>query len=411
MRNAYFPGNSSSLAEDTHRIKIYPWMLIASGALVVLVVVVCARLAFGIILPFMRVSLGLSYQQAGTLGTTSALGYLVMLLIVGRFASRHGARLSVMVGILFTIAGFTGLAFFSDYRILLALMVLLGIGTAFSYTPVISLLATWFPERRGTVIGLANSGVGIGILLAGELIPFLQTFYGDNGWRLAWTTFSLTAVLAFCGVLVFIRNPPSTKFSSTSLISEKKRIYHDQHVLNVGMLYCVVGVSYIVQAVFMYSFAIDTGLSPVVAGRLAAASGFLSIFSSFFWGTLSDRLGRATILKICTAVVFVAMIIPVLWPALIGFTLHYLLLGCTFLGMVTTILATATETVAPNEAPLAVSFVTLFYGAGQLIGPAAAGMLIEHAGGFRVAFGASSAVLMLGLFLACRLRSYDKTVL
>jgi hypothetical protein len=50
------------------------WAMVAVGALVIMVVVVFARLSYGFILPFMRSALGLSYQQAGTLGTASALG-------------------------------------------------------------------------------------------------------------------------------------------------------------------------------------------------------------------------------------------------------------------------------------------------------------------------------------------------
>lgn len=47
----------------------------------------------------------------------------------------------------------------SAYGWLLMAMVLLGFGTAFAFTPLISLLGSWYPERRGTVIGFSNSGV------------------------------------------------------------------------------------------------------------------------------------------------------------------------------------------------------------------------------------------------------------
>ncbi len=50
-------------------------MLVAGGILVALVAIVFARLAYGLILPPMRDDLGLSYRQAGTLGTVTALGY------------------------------------------------------------------------------------------------------------------------------------------------------------------------------------------------------------------------------------------------------------------------------------------------------------------------------------------------
>ena len=174
-------------------------------------------------------------------------------------------------------------------------------------------------------------------------------------------------------------------------------------LITVGLLYGIVGITYIVQAVFMYSYALESGVSALTAGRLAAASGILSIFSSPCWGWLSDRYGRALVLRICVSMTLAGILVPVIFPTLGGFAAHYLMVGCTMSGMFGAILAASTETVGPHEAPLAVSFVTLFYAVGQFAGPAAAGLLIEHAGGFRTAFAACCIVLAMGVLLTLRL--------
>ena len=62
-------------------------IMVAGGILVALVAIVFARLAYGLILPPMRDDLGLSYRQAGTLGTVTALGYLLFVLLGGIAAS------------------------------------------------------------------------------------------------------------------------------------------------------------------------------------------------------------------------------------------------------------------------------------------------------------------------------------
>ena len=54
------------------------------------VVVVFARLAYGLVLPSMQASLGLSFTQAALLGTITALGYLSLVLPAGLFAARFG---------------------------------------------------------------------------------------------------------------------------------------------------------------------------------------------------------------------------------------------------------------------------------------------------------------------------------
>ena len=103
-------------------------IMVAGGILVALVAIVFARLAYGLILPPMRDDLGLSYRQAGTLGTVTALGYLLFVLLGGIAASRWGARNAVATGLLILTAGFAGLALASAYPVIVGLMALLGLG-------------------------------------------------------------------------------------------------------------------------------------------------------------------------------------------------------------------------------------------------------------------------------------------
>ena len=384
--------------------------MIASGMLVTLVTVALARLSFGLILPPMRESLGLSYEQAGNLGTATALGYLSLVMVAGALASRHGGRVSVLLGLACVIAGFTGLSQASAYGPLIALMALLGIGTAFAYTPLISLIATWFPQRRGLAIGLLNSGVGTGMMSAGWLVPYLSQAYGDEGWRWVWALFAAAGVLAFVGAVLFLHDPPRPEGTDPARSptaadrrARRRAVFRNPYVVTVGLVYGIVGMTYIVQAVFMFSFALDAGVDATTAGRVASLMGFLGIVCGPVWGTVSDRLGRGRSLVLAMGLAFVSTAIPVLSPTLAGFSAHYVILGVCVTGMFTSALAASTERVSPHEAPLAVSYVTVFFAAGQLLGPAAAGWLIGWTGGFRTTFGLSAVFILIGVVLSWRL--------
>ncbi len=379
--------------------------MITTGILVVIVALVFARLAYGLILPFMREGLGLDYQQAGNLGTASALGYLCLIVASGIVAARWGGRITIIIGVLLTAAGFIGLGLSSHYLLLLFWMVLLGFGTAFSYTPTISLLVGWFPERRAGVIGIANSGAGIGILLAGSLVPYLNEAFGDSGWRLTWGIFALASVATAAAVFFFLPNPPRPGAEPAENRSRPSRsVYRDRQVIRIGLLYAIIGSIYVVQAIFMYSFALESGLSAVAAGRLAAMSGILSIFSGPACGWLADRFGRRRIIQALVLADLIGSALPVLWPALPGFALHYFIIGAVMSGLFTVVLAATTEAVSTREAPVAVSYVTLFYAVAQLVCPAVAGLVIEQAGGFQSVFAGSAALIMIALFLSWRMR-------
>jgi len=380
------------------------WLTVATGMLIIIAVLVFARLAFGLVLPAMREGLGLSYQQAGYLGTASALGYLAMVLYAGVVAARRGGRFAVMLGIGVTTVGFVGLSLVPGYLPALALMVLLGVGTAFGFTPLISLVSAWYPKTRGAIIGFLISGVGFGMLLSGWMVPRVIALFDGTGWRQVWMVFACGGVLAWLAAFAFLKNPPLQQGHVVTR-SERRQVFRNPHVITVGLLYGVIGVIYIVQSVFMYSFAVKEGVSPIAAGNLTAVMGLLVALSGPGWGWFGDRFGRGLTLSISTTTVTLATALPVVWPEFNGFVAHYLLLGAAMNGMFITILAIASERVSMREAPVAVSFVTVFFATGQLVGPVGAGILIELSG-FRVAFGAVCLVLVAGIFLSLRLHRF-----
>ncbi|WP_334189623.1 MFS transporter [Noviherbaspirillum sp.] len=375
-------------------------MMVLTGMLVTLVTVAFARLSFGLILPFMREDLGLSYQAAGALGTASALGYLCLVMAAGAFASRRGGRAAVLIGVTLTTAGFIGLSLASHYVLLLIFMLLLGFGTAFSFTPVISLLAGAFPQRRGAIIGLTNSGIGLGLLIASAVVPYL-TVDDEHGWRLAWAAFAVPSAVAVMAALMFLPRLPA--HAGPGVTFDKGVVFRNRRLIVVGLLYGVIGLTYITQATFTYSFALQAGLAASTAAQLAALMGILSLFAGPVWGMVSDRIGRPSSLLASVSLTLVGMLIPVFWPVLIGFAAHYFILGCTISGMFTSVLAVAGETVEPQQAPLATSYVTLFFAGGQFLGPAIAGTMIEHMG-FRGTFAINSLIIGFGVFLTLKLR-------
>lgn len=395
------------------------------GVLVTLVAVACARLAFGTLLPGMRASLGLDYAQAGRLGTLTALGYLLLLLPAGLLARRWSSRGCVMLGLGLITLGFAGLW---QVRALLPLQLLmtgLGVGTAFVFTPLISLLAGWFPQQRGTVIGLATGGIGVGLLLTGLTVPWLARHAGPESWRLVWAGFGGLGLLTLLLVWAVLRDPPAAQprtdqprdaqprdaqprggTSAGPVTRSGPPVYRQPGVLRVGLAYGLLGSAYSVQTIFMPSYTLSSGLNAASTGALVALSGLFSVFSGVAWGGLSDRLGRTPALLLASALVLLTLLAPVLWPLPATFVLHWALLGLTISGLFTLLQAAGTDQVPAADAPLALSTVTLFFAVGQLLGPALAGAVIEHTpggGGFRLTFGAVSLAALLALGLCLRI--------
>ncbi len=386
-------------------------VMVTGGILTALVAIVFARLAYGVILPPMREDLALSYRQAGNLGTVTALGYLLFVLVGGVAAGRWGARRAVALGLFILTLAFGGLALASDYRLIIALMGLLGLGTAFCFAPMVSLLATWYPDKRGLVIGCMSAGVGAGLFATGLLVPWLSAAFGEHGWRLAWGLFGATAALTVVLVLVAVRDPQPVAVDDPQrpAPADKWRIYRHPRVITMATVYGVIGMVYIIQSIFMVSYVVEAGHGDDVAGWLLAMSGLLSVASGPLWGLLSDVWGRGNALALAIAVVSVAMGLPLLSQSLLIFFLHFLLMGCAMNGAFTMIQAASTDQVAPRFIPIAFSYVTVFFAGGQFLGPAIAGWLIEFSGGFHLAVGFTCASLLVALLLALRIRAFPRT--
>ena len=396
------------MSQSTNRPNMV--ITVLCGTLTSLVVIGFARLAYGVILPSMRTDLGLSYQQAGILSTVTALCYVCFVLAGGLAAARWGARASILFGMLTVAAGFLGLTVAVNFWLVMLLMGLLGFGTAFAFAPMVALLATWFPEKRGLVIGCMTSGVGIGILISGVMVPYLLATFGDQGWRVSWGMFAGAALLVAALIGLFVRNPPQASASSDGGLpsDEKWRIYRNPRVLIVASTYGIIGLGYIIQTVFMVSFMVESGHSAAIAGRFMAMMGLMSIAAGPLWGWVSDLWGRGNALAMSIFLVILAMGLPLIGQTLPHFFVHFLIMGASINGLFAMIQTSATDQVAPRYIPIAFSFATLFFAVGQFLGPAIAGWLIETTGSFTTAFGFTFVVLSVGFALTLLIRRFPK---
>lgn len=393
------------LEMDTNRKM---WIYSGMGLLISAVVIAFARLSYGVVLPFMKDGLNITYSQAGYLGTTTSLGYLCMVIFAGMAASRWGSKITILSGVSMVMVGFIGLTFASSYWITFLFMLLLGIGTAFTYTPLISWLVAWFPQKKGTMIGITTSGVGIGLLTTGILVPYLETVFTGYGWRVAWGIFALVALVVVILAFMIMKDPPSTKKSEHKQeMASTKEIFLNTNVIKISVLYGILGMTYIIHAVFIMSYMIESGVHITVAGQLMAINGILSIFCGPIWGVVSDKLGRRISLILTAGITSFSMLIPIFFPTMPGFIIHMIILSCTLNGLFTLIQASSMDFVKPVEMPIAFSYATFYYAVGQFLGPTIGGWLIDEWGGFKSAFLFSSIMLGAGFLLAFTIKKAE----
>lgn len=383
-------------------------------AIVSILITVCitgfGRMSYGIVMPFMRESLSLTYQQAGMLATATAIGYLVMVLLVGIMAGKWGSKRFVIIGLVLIAVGLISLVFVQNYLLTLISMVLLGVGTAFGYTPLVNILVSWFPDNRGLMIGFLLSGMGLGTFITSLLIPLYNIWFAGDGWRYLWLTYGVITIIVTLISLITLDDVPVTLNSKKhvkghSIISE---VYLHRGIMVVALIYGLVGMAYLIPQSFLFSFILESDIKEYMAGLIMGIGGLMTLFSGPLWGAISDRIGRRRSLAIALVFSAISVLTPVLFQTVVGFIISQVIWGLTVTGLLSLSQTISMEQTDKVYAPVALAYVTVYFAGGQMLGPGIGGFLIDYFGSVSAALWLCFGMLLIGFLLTFQLVTLEK---
>ena len=396
----------------------YRWVILAMAFLSVFGAIGFGRFGYSAVLPAMQEALGLSSAAAGSLASWTLIGYTITAAVGGVLASRLGPRLVLTIGMGTTavgmlITGFSdGLAGASVGRLVT------GMGNGMVLVPAIGLMAAWFDVRR---VGLASSivptGSSLAMVLAGPLVPRLISGGGDEGWRLAWYFFAgVTLLLTVANVLV-MRDRPSPPTRGHGLLygrrtgaahasrettgSDMLGILRSGYAWHLGMIYFLYGIGFLTYFTFFQKrLTTDLAYSAETAGNLFVVVGVAGLVGGFFWGTISDRIGRRRTIAITLALGAVAALLFAWAPSLVALGISAVLLGSTGVVIPGLVGAACGDKFGAVLASASLGFVTVLVGAGQSLGPYLGGLLGDAFGSLGPAYLLSAGVYLLGSLAA-----------
>jgi MFS family permease len=269
-----------------------------------------------------------------------------------------------------------------------------------------SMLAGYFPNARGKIIGLNSSISNVGSLLApltaGAMLVIM-------GWR---QVFMIVASLSIAmGLIYFLfrkRVDPATSQASTSReklsqsTSSYLRVFRNKNMILVSLVMMVGGAGRggggMVAFMAVY-FATDLGLSTFMVAVAITTLGLGGVIGPIGFGWLSDRLSRTGILQLSLGLSALATV----WVAFQGAFLPLLLLSLVLYGTVTRSRMTLTQAIVADSLPDAdrdAAFSAFFF-LGFASGPVwllVVGSLMQTLG-FSVAFSVLAVSYLAGMLL------------
>jgi len=396
----------------------YAWIIVITGILAFMSAHGFGKMSYTVILPFMKDGLSLTYTQVGLIASGNFIGYLVMSFVGGFLASRFGARNVIFVSLLVTGVGLllTGLS--DSFSFAFTTRLITGFGNGGVPVPTITLPAVWFSVRkRGLAMGMVNMGVGLGLSVAGLLLPYCINYYGPQGWKYAWYLMGVTVLACSFVCYALLRDHPREKGltmyggdaqeeqaslpESITLGSALRRVVGESQIWKLSSIYLAFGFSYIIYLTFFIAYLTkELGMPTTEAGRIFALLGFLSIFCGLPWGSLSDRIGRGYASTFGHLTLAICFLLFACYRQPLGIYLSAMIFGLTAFAIPVIIAAAVGDAVGGQLAPAGFGLVTFFFGIGQVFAPFIGGWIKDTTGTFTSAFILCTLVAVLGVFLS-----------
>ena len=399
----------------------YGWIIALTGMLVLFSCLGLGRFSLGMLLPSMGASLDLNYSQMGLIGTGNFVGYMISVIIAGIVAKRIGPRWTITLGLILVGSSMMFISRVTGFLEVMILYMATGIGSGFANIPMMGLVSHWFLKtNRGRAAGAMISGNGLAIVLTGMFIPWINSSLGAEGWRTGWLVIGIISVFIAGVAALLLRNDPKEKGLSPLGSNDGAPISRNQAadakenskwiMVHLGSIYIFFGATYAVYATFIVTAMInERGFGEGTAGKFWAVVGALSVFSGPLFGWISDKLGRKTGMMIVYGLFTISY---VLVAADLPNSFLYASIGIFGISVwsIPTIMSAAVgDYVGPEKAVKAIGFITLFFGAGQIAGPAVAGFLADTTGSFSIAFWLCALLTVIAIIAAYFLRPPAKS--
>ncbi|WP_340647844.1 MFS transporter [Pseudoxanthomonas winnipegensis] len=140
-----------------------------------------AILAF--LMPQLKTLWGLSSEQLGLIGASTAIGGLFGAMVAGRLADTLGRRAVMMWALAIYCLATVASAFAQDWRVFLVFRIVAGLGTSAESVVIAPFLAEFAGARfRGRFTGALTGFFSFGYIAAALLAQFIPLM-GSEGWR------------------------------------------------------------------------------------------------------------------------------------------------------------------------------------------------------------------------------------
>ena len=335
--------------------------------------------SFGAFFESMSDEFGSASGATAVIFGITTFSFFWLSLATGRMMDRFGPRVVLLIG---AVAMSAGLLLTSRVDSLGAGYVTygagVGIAAACGYVPMVAMVGGWFDQYRAVAVGLSVAGIGVGTMVMSPLSAALIDRYG---WRDTYVVFAIGGAAVLLACIPLADRPPGDGRPQPSRFRDALRspVFRRLHLSSFAL-----GLALFVPFVFVGQYAKERDVGSVQAAVLVGVLGGASVLSRVGFGSLVRRFGSFRLYRACFVIHGASFVIwLVAGSSYVALLLFVLVLGVGYGGFVA--LGPIVVSDRLGVAGLG-SILGLLYtgpGLGGLLGPPAAGWLIDTTDGYR----------------------------
>jgi multidrug resistance protein len=330
------------------------------------------------LLPRYARDLGLNPMKVGILFGSYAVALLLATFPVAILTDRYGRRAPMLWGLGGLAVTTLVFAVSKQYWLLVVARFFQGIAGSATWLPGMALLADHFPsESRGRAMGTAFAAANLGVLIGPPLSGLLDQHVGPSAPFLFGAGLVAIDAAGRAFLLPEVEGERGPRLPFRQLLSNPViRLFAGAMALGSGLW-----------ALLESTLPLDMdgrlGLTASQIGLCFAASALAHTFTSPLMGKLSDRIGRAKVLRMGLVLAVVLLPLPALLPRPWLVVLAMMGLGSTasfIMSPCSPAVADQVEQQGSQSFASAFSILNLAYSVGLMIGPLVGGFLVQVVG-------------------------------
>ena len=364
--------------------------------------------ALGPIAPLIMAEFAISRAQVGLVQTSIYLSGTWSAMVGGRIADRAGERSALIASGLLTGLASAAAGLVGPFWAFLAVAFVVGIGTGVQNPAGSAAVMRWFPpRRRAFAMGIRQTGVPVGGVLAATAWPWVATAWG---WR---TAYILAGVMACLGTALIALSywDPERESGAATATRSMQDLMSDRRLWLLALTYNVqIAAQYSVTVYFVLFLHEALDVPIIAASGLLAIVSVTAIGGRIGWGLISDSWfsgARQPVLVIIALLTLISMLTAAALPSHAPRALAMLLavmIGLTAFSWTGIYGTLAIELAGRASAASAVAWVHLLGGVGSLGAAPLFGHVVDRTGSYRIGWLVIAGAVLMGLLAALRLR-------